>query len=98
MKHKRKGKRLLSLLLSALMATAVVPAVPSLYSSAIIYPDGMECVLITENNACFNVEQAVVNGSVYAHDGVQFYGSETARVSGFVSSYGSVDGNAGEYS
>ncbi len=93
MKHKRKGKRLLSLLLSALMATAVVPAVPSLYSSAIIYPDGMECVLITENNACFNVEQAVVNGSVYAHDGVQFYGSETARVSGFVSSYGSVDGN-----
>ena len=57
----------------------------------ISYPDGMNCVLVSDDDAIFNVEKAVVKGNIYAHDNIDFYGSNSMKVNGFAHSKGSVD-------
>ncbi|MGN1456924.1 MAG: Ig-like domain-containing protein, partial [Acutalibacteraceae bacterium] len=59
----------------------------------ITYPDGMDCVLVSDDNAIFNVENAVVKGNIYAHDNIDFYGSKSMKVDGFADSKGNVDSN-----
>ena len=55
--------------------------------------DGIDCVLVSDDNAVFNVEKADVDGSIYAHDDIIFYGSETMKINGSANAHGSVSEN-----
>ena len=91
-KHQRNFNRTLAAILASLLTSAA--AVPSVYAvPEIIYPDGMNCVLVSGDNAVFNVEKADIDGNIYAHDNITFYGSESMEVDGFAGSHGNISDN-----
>lgn len=84
------GKRVIASLLSILtltgMTVGIVRAVPE-----ISYPDSVSNVLVSEDKAVFNVDRASVDGDIYAHDSIEYYGYENMTVNGCASSKGSID-------
>ena len=85
----RIGKRVTASLLSILtltgMTVGTVRAVPE-----ITYPDSVSNVLVSDDKAVFNVDRASVDGDIYAHDSIEYYGFENMTVNGCASS-GSID-------
>lgn len=91
-KMKKPFLKTVSVTLASLLAFSSLS--PLTYAlPEITYPDGMDCVLVSDDNAIFNVENAVVKGNIYAHDNIGFYGSKSMKVDGFADSKGSVDSN-----
>lgn len=91
-KMKKPFLKTVSVALASLLAFSSLS--PLTYAlPEISYPDGMDCVLVSDDNAIFNVEKAVVKGNIYAHDNIDFYGSKSMKVNGFAHSKGSVDSN-----
>ena len=89
-KLKKPFIKTVSVTLASLLACSALS--PLTYATPeISYPDGMNCVLVSDDDAIFNVEQAVVDGNIYAHDNIDFYGSKSMKVNGFAYSKGSVD-------
>ena len=91
-KYQRKFNKVLAVLLSAVLTCAA--ASPAVYAvPQIVYPDGKDCVLVSDDNALFNVEKADVNGNIYAHDNIHFYGSDRMTVTGSAGAYGHISDN-----
>ena len=89
---KKKFNRTLAVILSAILTVSTgIPSVSAVYENT--YPDGIDCVLVSDDNAVFNVEKADVDGSIYAHDDIIFYGSETMKINGSANAHGSVSEN-----
>lgn len=88
-KPKKNFNRILSMILASLItAAAAVPAVYAVPEN--VYPEGMNCVLVSDDDVSFNVEKAEIDGNIYAHDNINFYGSQSVKVEGFTSSHGSI--------
>lgn len=91
-KYQRKFNKVLAVLLSAVLTCAA--ASPAVYAvPQIVYPEGKDCVLVSDDNALFNVEKADVNGNIYAHDNIHFYGSDRMTVTGSAGAYGHISDN-----
>ncbi len=91
-KHRKKFNRTLAVILSSMLIASTV--IPSLHAIAEdTYPAGVNCVLVSDDNAVFNVEKATIDGNIYAHDNITFYGSEGMKVDGSAGSHGSISDN-----
>ena len=83
MKNKRTGRsyRILSVILAASLTVAsTIPAV--IAANGIEYPEGGNCVVVSDDNISFNVENAEIDGNVFAHDNIDFYGTGAVKVDG----------------
>ena len=82
-KHLKNVRRFVSVSLSTVLtAASVFPAGTAV--TGLEYPEGSECVIVSDDNILFNVERAEINGNVFAHDNIDFYGTESVNTDGSV--------------
>lgn len=81
----------ISVVLSALMIVSTLTPTVSAFAN-VQYPDALDCVVVAEDKALFNVDNVIVDGNVYAHDELSFTGSNSMKVNGFASSKVEVNG------
>lgn len=87
--YQKKFSKTMAAILSALLTVPVTA--PYVYSQPQqIYQEGIECVLVSDSDAVFNVEKAKIDGSIYARSSLSFFGSEGMSVNGSAGSGGKV--------